>query len=187
MGFPMYYTAYSGSAPPRSGASHAAIAPYGPVPCADGVVFLSIQHQREWAVFCEAVLGQPELTSDPRFATNDERVRNRAALDAVIAATTERLSADVVAERLETAGIANARLRSVEEFIGHPQLAARERWREVGSPAGPLRALLPAATFAGQTARFDPIPDVGEQTDALLRELGYAEARIAELRAAGVV
>src|SRR6476620_3120360 len=102
MGFPLYYTAYGGSAPPRSGASHSAIAPYGPVPCADGVVFLSIQHQREWAVFCETVLGQPDLTNDPRFATNDVRVRNRAALNAVIAATTERLSADAVAERLET-------------------------------------------------------------------------------------
>ena len=187
LGYPMYYTAYGGKAPARSGASHAAIAPYGPAPCADGVVFLAVQHEREWTALCERVLTRPELATDARFASNSARVTHRAELDAAIAAVTAAMPADELAARLEAAGIANARLRTVDKLIDHPQLAMRGRWGEVASPAGPLRALAPAVTFDNHAPRFDPIPDVGQHSESILRELGYDDARIAQLRADGVV
>ena len=147
MGFPAYFALYGGEEPERSGARHAAIAPYGPFECGDGeVVFLGIQNEREWERFCEAVLEHPAMAKEERFATNSGRVANREALDKEIEGVFKRLSAEEVIERLEEAQIANARMRTVHGFLDHPQLEARDRWREVGSPAGPLRALLPPAT-----------------------------------------
>jgi crotonobetainyl-CoA:carnitine CoA-transferase CaiB-like acyl-CoA transferase len=173
MGFPLYYALYGGAAPARSGASHAAIAPYGPFRCGDGrQVFLGIQNEREWAVFCERVLGDPGLTDDPRFATNSLRVAHREDLaDAVHAAFAGTASEEVV-RRLDAAAIANARLRDVRELGDHPQLLARDRWTEIDSPAGPLRALLPPATLVGDRPTMGPIPEVGEHTDRVLAELG---------------
>jgi crotonobetainyl-CoA:carnitine CoA-transferase CaiB-like acyl-CoA transferase len=173
MGFPLYYALYGGAAPARSGASHAAIAPYGPFRCGDGrQVFLGIQNEREWAVFCERVLGDPGLTDDPRFATNSLRVAHREDLaDAVHAAFAGTASEEVV-RRLDAAAIANARLRDVRELGDHPQLLARDRWTEIDSPAGPLRALLPPATLVGDRPTMGPIPEVGEHTDQVLAELG---------------
>ena len=173
MGFPLYYGLYSGVAPPRSGASHAAIAPYGPFRCGDGrQVFLGIQNEREWAVFCERVLGDAALTQDPRFATNPLRVAHREDLAAVIHAAFADTDSEEVVRRLDAAAIANARLRDVRELGDHPQLLARDRWTEVGSPAGPLRALLPPATLVGDEPTMGPIPEVGEHTDRVLAELG---------------
>ncbi|HEY7719207.1 MAG TPA: CaiB/BaiF CoA-transferase family protein [Pedococcus sp.] len=173
MGFPLYYGLYGGSAPARSGASHAAIAPYGPFRCGDGrQVFLGIQNEREWAVFCERVLGDSGLTDDPRFATNSLRVAHREDLaDAVHAAFAGTASEEVV-RRLDAAAIANARLRDVRELGDHPQLLARDRWTEIDSPAGPLRALLPPATLVGDRPTMGPIPEVGEHTERVLAELG---------------
>jgi crotonobetainyl-CoA:carnitine CoA-transferase CaiB-like acyl-CoA transferase len=173
MGFPLYYALYGGAAPARSGASHAAIAPYGPFRCGDGrQVFLGIQNEREWAVFCERVLGDSGLTDDPRFATNSLRVAHREDLaDAVHAAFAGTASEEVV-RRLDAAAIANARLRDVRELGDHPQLLARDRWTEIDSPAGPLRALLPPATLVGDRPIMGPIPEVGEHTDRVLAELG---------------
>jgi crotonobetainyl-CoA:carnitine CoA-transferase CaiB-like acyl-CoA transferase len=173
MGFPLYYALYGGAAPARSGASHAAIAPYGPFRCGDGrQVFLGIQNEREWAVFCERVLGDSGLTDDPRFATNSLRVAHREDLaDAVHAAFAGTASEEVV-RRLDAAAIANARLRDVRELGDHPQLLARDRWTEIDSPAGPLRALLPPATLVGDRPTMGPIPEVGEHTDRVLAELG---------------
>ncbi|MDQ3833497.1 MAG: CoA transferase [Actinomycetota bacterium] len=188
MGFPAYFALYGGEEPERSGARHAAIAPYGPFECGDGeVVFLGIQNEREWERFCEAVLEHPAMAKDERFATNSGRVANREALDKEIEGVFKRLSAEEVIERLEEAQIANARMRTVHDFLAHPQLEARDRWREVGSPAGPLRALLPPATMSGVEPTMAAVPEVGEHTDRILAELGYDEEGIAALHREKVV
>jgi itaconate CoA-transferase len=188
MGYPAYYTAYGGSAPPRSGANHAVIAPYGPYAAGDSrVVFLAIQNEREWVRFCADVLERPDVSRDPRFATNPKRVEHRSALDAIIREYFSRFTADQLTARLETAQIANARMNTVAEFIQHPQLAARGRWREVGSPVGPLRALLPPFNIEGVEAQMGPVPDIGEHTDAILGELGFDKATIAEWRRVGIL
>ncbi len=183
MGFPAYYAMYGEEEPPRSGASHASIAPYGPFSCEDSeTVFLGIQNEREWETFCEVVLGRSELAEEARFSSNSDRLANRDALDREIEAIFGHLTAEEVIEKLEEAGIANARLRSVGEFLDHPQLKARDRWREVGSPAGPLQALLPPGLPADTEPVMAPIPDVGEHTDAILEELGYDDEKVAALR-----
>ena len=182
MGFPAYFTAYGGKQPPRTGASHAAIAPYGPFEAGDGVVFLGIQNEREWAKFCQVVLERPGMANDPRFDTNSKRVENGEDLDEVIEGAFKNLSRDEAISRLEEAGIANARMRTVQEFVDHPQLEARDRWREVGSPVGPLRTLLPPVTTHDYEAAMRPIPAVGEHTTMILEELGLQPAEIASLR-----
>lgn len=175
MGFPMYYAAYGGSDPKRTGASHAAIAPYGPVRVAAGErVFLGIQNEREWQRFCTDVLDRPEVAADPRFVTNTLRSDNRDELTETIEQVTQQLDADEVIRRLDAAQIANARLRTMAGLVAHPQLTARDRWREVDSPAGTLMSLLPPATFVGQEpAQPGPIPAVGEHTAAIRAELGF--------------
>jgi itaconate CoA-transferase len=183
MGFPAYYAMYGGNEPPRSGARHASIAPYGPFGCGDGErIFFGVQNEREWERFCEVVLGRPEMASDELFDDNSRRVENREALEEEISAIFGGLSSEVVIERLEKAGIANARMRTVREFIEHPQLEARDRWREVGSPAGSLRASLPPIAMSDTEPVMAPIPSVGEHTDQILAELGYNERAIDTLR-----
>jgi itaconate CoA-transferase len=189
MGFPAFFAGYGGEEPKRSGASHAAIAPYGPFACADGqTVFLGIQNEREWGAFCAGVLERPEMAEEERFRTNTRRVENREALHAEIDRVFSRLPSGEAIERLERAGVANARMRTVRQFLDHPQLEARDRWREFGSPAGPppLRGLLPPATLEGAEPVMAPIPAVGEDTEGILRELGYDEAGISILRQNGV-
>lgn len=188
MGYPAYFTAYGGSPPPRTGTSHATIAPYGPFATGDGkAVFLGIQNEREWARFCESVLERPECASDPRFASNSERVTNREALHALIQDIFRRQTAVQVIERLDAAQIANARLNTVREFWDHPQLLARDRWREVDSPVGQLRALLPPVTMDAADTRMGPIPAVGQHTDTILDELGIDPGTIARLRQDGAI
>jgi len=188
MGYPAYYAMYTGTPPERSGASHSTIAPYGPYAAGDGkVVFIGLQNEREWERFCTEVLEQPDLLRDPRFGSNADRVAHRAALDALITlAFARRPAADVVA-RLDAAQIANARMNTVGEFLDHPQLAARHRWREVDSPAGPIRALVPPFGFSDKEPRMDKIPALGEQTDTVLSELGYDAATIAAWRSNGII
>jgi itaconate CoA-transferase len=176
MGFPAYYTMYGEGEPARNGASHSSIAPYGPFACAGGeVVFLGIQNEREWVKFCGAVLERPSLAEDQRFSSNSDRLANREPLHEEIEQTFGQLEAEEVIEKLEEAGIANARLRSIREFLDHPQLRARDRWREVDSPAGPIHALLPPAAMSGAEAVMAPIPEVGEHNAPILSELGYDE------------
>ena len=188
MGYPMYY-AYDGAPPPpRSAASHATIYPYGPFPAGDGgTVMLGLQNEREWRVFCEKVLLQAGLAADPRFDSNARRNENREALRSIIVETFGALSTAQVLERLDTAQIANARMNDMAGLWAHPQLQARERWRQVGSPAGDIPALLPAGRQSAFDYRMDPIPAVGEHTDAILRSLGRGEAEIAALREARAV
>jgi crotonobetainyl-CoA:carnitine CoA-transferase CaiB-like acyl-CoA transferase len=172
MGFPLQYTAGSGAPPPRTGTSHPAIAPYGTFAAGDGTeVVLGIQNEREWVAFCATVLHRPELAGDERFATGALRVANRPALHAAIDDVFGGLSGTEVTARLAAARIAHARRREVAEVLEHPQLAARGRWAEVGSPAGPVRTLLPPITLPGRPPRLDPIPAVGEHTEATLRWL----------------
>jgi itaconate CoA-transferase len=183
MGFPAYYAMYGGNEPPRSSARHASIAPYGPFECGDGErIFFGVQNEREWERFCGVALGRPEMASDELFDDNSRRVENREALEEEISAVFGRLSSEEAMERLEKAGIANARMRTVREFIEHPQLEARDRWREVGSPAGSLRASLPPIAMSDTEPVMAPIPSVGEHTDRILAELGYNEGAIDTLR-----
>jgi crotonobetainyl-CoA:carnitine CoA-transferase CaiB-like acyl-CoA transferase len=188
MGFPAYFTAYGGTAPPRSGAHHATIAPYGPFRAGDGAsVFLSVQNEREFLRFCEIVLGNKALAGDARFATSPARLANREALHAEIERVFSRLTAAQVINKLEAADIANARLNSMEEFWRHPQLAARARWTKVASPGGMIDALKPPFNLSGFEPRMDPVPALGEHTRALLAELGYTQTEIDKLAADGVV
>jgi crotonobetainyl-CoA:carnitine CoA-transferase CaiB-like acyl-CoA transferase len=182
MGFPAYFGHYGGTPPPRSGAYHATIVPYGPFKAGDGgTVFFSIQNEREFARFCSIVLGNAALAQDPRFATGPARVQNKAAMHAQIDLVFEKLTSQEVVDRLEKADIANARLNDVERFWGHPQLAARGRWAKVGSPAGELEALKPPFNLDGMEPRMDAVPALGEHTRQILEELGLTAGEIAKL------
>jgi itaconate CoA-transferase len=188
MGFPAYFSAYGGEPPPRSGAHHATIVPYGPFQAGDGgTVFLSVQNEREFERFCEHVLGDRALARDARYASAPARLANREAMHAEIERVFSRLTAAEVITRLEAADIANARLNDMPEFWRHPQLAARERWTTVGSPAGTLDALKPPFNLSGFEARMDPVPALGEHTAKVLAELGYSAEEIARLRREQVV
>jgi len=172
MGYPLYYAAYGGTPPARAGTDHAAIAPYGTFTAGDGTeVVLAVQNEREWEQFCERVLERPDLAADERFAGGARRVANRTALHAEIDGVFARLTGEQVTARLEAARVAHARRRELAEVLAHPQLAARDRWTEVGSPVGPLRAVLPPITLPGRRPRMDRVPALGEHTAAILREL----------------
>jgi itaconate CoA-transferase len=188
MGYPAYYAAYGDIPPPRTGASHATIAPYGPFRAGDGKqVNLGLQNEREWAQFCTIVLEHPGMATDRRFESNAKRVANREALHARIDAVFSHLTIEQVVARLDQAQIANARMNSMQEFWDHPQLQARNRWREVDSPVGSLQALLPPVTMRDVEPRMDPIPALGEQTEQILRSLGYQDEQICRLRAECVI
>lgn len=188
MGYPLYYAYQGATPPPRAGAAHATIYPYGPFPAGDGkTVMLGLQNEREWVAFCEKVLLKPELARDPRFSANFKRSENRAELRAIIVEVFSSLTADEVIARLDAAPIANAHVNDMAGVWEHPQLKARQRWTTVGSPAGELPALLPPGRNASFQPRMDPVPALGEHTERLLGELGYAEGDIQRLRQQGAV
>ncbi|WP_382162187.1 CaiB/BaiF CoA transferase family protein [Hydrogenophaga sp. ANAO-22] len=188
--YPLYYAFEGAAPPPRTGASHATIYPYGPFPVGPAEhgahVMLGLQNEREWLSFCEKVLLQPALATDPRFTANFKRVAERTALRQIIVDTFRPLTVAEVEARLEAAQIANARVNTMADVWAHPQLQARQRWTEVGSPQGPLPALLPPGTW-NEGPRMDPVPALGEHTDAILAELGYGADGIAALRAARAI
>ena len=186
MSQPMYFAKYSGAPPPRTGASHPTIAPYGPHRAGDGGELLfGIQNDREWARFCAEVLGVPELARDERFADNPRRVVNRTELTRIIERTFETQTVDDVVRRLDSAGIANGRLNDVHDFAAHDQLRARRRWRRIATENGEIDALLPPAALSGVEPAMAPVPKVGQHTDAVLAELGYDRATIDSLRTGG--
>jgi crotonobetainyl-CoA:carnitine CoA-transferase CaiB-like acyl-CoA transferase len=179
MGYPLYYAFDGASPPPRTAASHATIYPYGPFKAGDGgTITLGLQNEREWQVFCEQVLLNVELTKDPRFDSNSKRNDNREALSQIILTAFSALSADQVAERLDTAQIANARVNDMANLWQHAQLKSRQRWADVDSPVGKLPALLPPGVNDQYTYQMGAIPDVGEHTRAILEELGYTPEQI---------
>ncbi|CCH79147.1 putative alpha-methylacyl-CoA racemase [Nostocoides japonicum T1-X7] len=182
MGYPLAYAMHGGTAPQRTGTSHAAIAPYGTYRAGDGTaVVLSIQNHREWVAFCDDVLRRPDLASDARFATGAARVAHRADLEDHIVEALAPLTGDQLQQRLGAAGIAFAQQRELADVASHPQLTARDRWTQVASPVGELPALRPPVITAGQTLRMDPIPALGEHTTAVLAELGYTADQILDL------
>jgi crotonobetainyl-CoA:carnitine CoA-transferase CaiB-like acyl-CoA transferase len=187
----MSYAAYysmSGTAPQRSGANHATIAPYGPSKSGDGkLVYLGLQNEREWKRFCEVVLENPGLATDPRFDSNAKRVQNRPALDIAMGKVFGVLTTAEIIARLEAAQIANARMNTVEEFVEHPQLKARGRWTSVDSSAGPLPALLPPVTMENVEIVMNEVPELGQHTDAILGEFGFDRETVAKWRGQKII
>jgi itaconate CoA-transferase len=188
MNYPLYYAFDGATPPPRAGAAHATIYPYGPFPAGDGhTVMLGLQNEREWGAFCQRVLQQPGLATDERFASNSKRTANRDALRQVIVDAFAELTADQVIERLEAAQIANARVNDMHDVWAHPQLKARSRWTEVATPGGPIPALLPPGQTDAFTPRMDAVPGLGQHTETILRELGWSADSIGRLREQGAV
>ena len=188
MSYPLYYAFDGAEPPPRTGAAHATIYPYGPFPAGDGrIVMLGLQNEREWQVFCARVLERPELATDPRFASNAARTVAREALRAIVVETFAGMTAEQVVARLDQAQIANARVNTMAEVWAHPQLQARARWSQVATPSGPVPALVPPGARDAGDVRMDPIPALGAHTDALLAELGFDAAALARLRREGAV
>lgn len=188
MNYPMYY-AYDGAPPPpRAGAAHATIYPYGPFPIGDGTtVMLGLQNEREWQLFCEKVLLIPELVNDERFSANFKRVEHRHALRELIVESFARLNFDAVIDRLEHAQIANARVNDMQGVWDHPQLKARDRWREVETSTGTVPSLMPPGSNSAFEPRMDAVPGLGQHTERVLRELGLSANSIEEMRAAGAI
>ncbi|WP_339071468.1 CaiB/BaiF CoA-transferase family protein [Pseudomonas idahonensis] len=188
MGYPMYYAFEGAEPPPRAGAAHSTIYPYGPFPAGDGgTVMLGLQNEREWAAFCDKVLQLPTLATDERFSANFKRSANREALRGIIVEHFSRLSVAEVMARLELAQIANARVNDMQGVWQHPQLAARDAWCQVDSPAGSLPAMLPPARNSAFAPRMDAVPALGQHSDEILGELGLSAERIRQLRSRGVI
>jgi itaconate CoA-transferase len=184
MGYPLYYAFDNAPPPPRAGAAHATIYPYGPFPTGDGrTVMLGLQNEREWQAFCDQVLQRPELALEDRFSTNSGRTEARQKLRELIVHTFASLTADQVVARLDQAQIANAQMNDMREVWEHPQLKARRRWVPIDTPAGPVPALLPPGAADADAARMDAVPALGQHTEAILAALGYAAADIERLRA----
>lgn len=187
MGHPINYGLYTGEGPVRAGDSHPSIYPYGSFAAANGRVQFGIQNQREWEAFCAQVLQRPEVVTDSRFATNDDRHSHRSDLAAVIEEVFETLTVSEVAHLLDDAGIANGRVNNISDVIDHPNLVERDRWRTIESAGGTIRTLRPAAIMHGHDEPIGPIPSVGQHTADILRELGYHDDRISELAASGSI
>ncbi len=187
MTYPMLRHAYQGSPPPRVPTSHPAIAPYGAHRTKDGQIILGLQNEREWATFCRKVLGQPEVQTDPRFASQADRRQNRQELTALIEQFLSSMTSLEAAALLDEAGIANGRLNEPIDVWNHVQFSARDKWREINTEAGPVRALLPPFEFTDQEAPMGDVPSVGQHTDEVLSEIGFTSGRIAAMRAAGAI
>ena len=187
MGYPAYYTLYGGEPPARAGVRHATVVPYGSYRCADGAVLLAVQTEGQWKTFCETVCLHPEWETDERFTSPARRLTNREALEEMIEESLSTVPRDEVVRRLEVADIPFGSVNEVVEFVEHPQLAARDRWQTVASPAGPLKAIIPPFDLEGMVPRMGAIPDVGDHTDEILLDLGYDDEEIERLHNQGVI
>lgn len=188
IGAPMYYSAYSGTEPERTGLHHATITPYGPYATRDGrAVVIAVQNEKEWESFCSIVLNDKSLCKRDEFASNPARVKNRDALQAMISARIGSLTAEVLGERLESANIATGEIRTVGQLLEHPVLAGANRVRQVDTPAGPVEALLPPGVPEGDSPFIGPVPAVGQHTEKVLCELGCSTDEITGLAADGAI
>ena len=188
MGYPVLFARYGGEPPARAGMRHATVVPYGAYRCGDGeLVLFAVQTEAQWTAFCTDVCGHPEWVADPRFATSPDRRQNRVALETMIEEALTPFARPEVTRRLEAADIPHGDLLEVDDFARHPQLAARGRWQPVQTPNGPIESIVPPLDLEGMPPRMDPVPAVGEQTDEILAELGYAPEEIAGLRESGAV
>ena len=188
MAAPAYHWLYGHTKLERAGMRHNMIVPYGPYRAGAGAAInIGVQNEAQWERLCRVALGRPELATDPRFATNEARVRNRAELEPLIEEIFGRAGRDEVIAHLEAADIPFGSLNEVDDLVAHPQLEARDRWLEVGSSVGPLRALAHPLNLSEMPQRADPIPALGEHTDQIAAELGYSSDEIAALRTAGTV
>ncbi|MET8456126.1 CaiB/BaiF CoA transferase family protein [Streptomyces parvulus] len=186
MGFPLYYAYDGAEPPPRAGAAHATIHPYGPFTAGDGkTVLMAVQNEREWRGFCTVFLGRPELADHPHYATNADRDRHREALGALVADRFAELTSAEAIALLGAVPVANARVNTLAEVWDHPQLAARGRLHEVATPAGPVAAMAPPGPSTA-TPRMDAVPALGEHTRTILGELGLSGAAVDALVAEGV-
>jgi itaconate CoA-transferase len=188
MGYPVLYAKYGGEPPARAGMRHATVVPYGAYRCGDGdLVLFAVQTAAQWEAFCADVCGHPEWERDPRYATSSDRRINRHGLEAAIEEAFAPHTRAEITRRLEAADIPFGDLLEVDDFARHPQLAARERWRSVATPNGEIEAIVPAFDLEGMPPRMEPVPAVGEHTDAILTELGYGPDEIASLRERGAI
>ena len=187
MMYPVYRHAYDGTTVPREPSSHPALAPYGAHAVQDGRVIFGLQNEREWVTFCAKVLGRPEVATDPRFNSNAQRRDHRVEVTRLIEDFFADKTAMQVVALLDEAGIANGRMNTAKEVYEHVQFVARDRWREVNTPNGKVRALLPPVTFTDQEAVMGDVPALGQHTDAVLGELGFGAAEIAALHTEGAV
>jgi itaconate CoA-transferase len=187
MTYPMYRVAYANAPLPRSPTSHPALAPYGAHHAKDGQVIFGLQNEREWVTFCAKVLERPDVATDPRFCNNNARREYRHQLTELIETNFAKFTALEVVKKLDAAGIANGRLNEAQDVWNHVQFTARDRWREVATPGGPVRAMLPPFTFTDFEAAMGDVPGLGQHTDRVLHELGYSEGEIAALHVAGAV
>jgi crotonobetainyl-CoA:carnitine CoA-transferase CaiB-like acyl-CoA transferase len=187
MTYPMLRHAYAGTPPPRSPTRHPAIAPYGSHRTKDGSIIFGLQNEREWVTFCTDVLRRPDVATDPRFATPHARRENRDELTALIENFFSFLTSAEVADLLERHGIANGRLNDPLATWNHEQFSARDKWREIQTENGPVRALLPPFEFGDFEAVMGDVPSIGQHTDQVLGELGYSASEIAALHLSGAV
>jgi formyl-CoA transferase len=184
---PAYYTMYTGRQPSRRGVEHATVAPYGLYRTGEDALVLAVQNEREWQRMCDVVLGDASLADDPRFSTNTARVENREAVSALISGKLAALDTETAEALLDQAGVAHARVNSMQQAIDHPSRSGRDRWREVASPAGAVQALIPPVTLGGVEPRMDPVPAIGAHTASILTELGRSTHEIEALTRDGVV
>ncbi|MGN5236880.1 CaiB/BaiF CoA transferase family protein [Rhodococcus sp. SJ-3] len=186
LGYPMYLQMYQDRQVPRMGLAHTSITPYDKYPTADGEILIGVQNDRGWRTLTE-VLGMPELATDPRYATNVERVARREEVDKLVGDATSTYGSAELDDKLAAAGIPAARLRDLKGLIEHPQLGERDRWREVQTESGAVRAILPPMNFRDVELPMGPVPSLGQHTDAVLARLGLTDEQVAGLREAGIV
>ncbi|NMD63650.1 CoA transferase [Rhodococcus sp. ACPA4] len=187
LGHPMYMQMYQDTQIKRMGLSHASIAPYDAYPTLDGQILIGVQNDRGWRQLVTEVFGRPDLADHPRFATNILRVQHRGEVDALVAELTREFKTADLDDKLAQAGVPAAQLNDMKALLAHPQLEARDRWREVGTEAGPIRGVLPPMTFEDVEMRMDAVPALGQQTDAILGSLGRSAEQIESMRTSGIV
>lgn len=188
MGYALTYTQHSGIDQQPLGVSSPAVAPYAAYATRDGqTVVLGTTNDREWQRLAREIIDRPDLADDPRFSTNADRCAHRDELNGAIASWCNQRDLADIQITADAAGIGNSRYNLPSEVVAHPQLTARDRWRQVGSSKGDFPSLLPPPVIAGFDPPMGAVPGLGEHTDAVLRELGFSPDEVARLRDEGAI